>query len=253
MMNNNTKIILIYITLFNLILLTPKWGVAIDAERTATIIQKSSHHKIPPFQEIPSRTFSPNKTKLQPNRDPLSCWACLQHLWVYMFQNQTNNSMWGLQLLPKVITVHIASFLDSVDILRLSGISNKTRCVFDGRYWISFLFTKPQTYSFLLLRGPLSPILHRKAFFSHLWYTEGKKELAARLGHPEAVVLCKYGTYGVTIERDQFVCSLGNIRDKLGRVDEKRTKKLQEAKEKRYQAERKKIIFPISYFSIPDK
>lgn len=146
---------------------------------------------------------------------------------------KSKNEQINLQMLPNEILLTVASFLSSVDILRLSGTCRKFRQLFDGRYWVTYLSQKPQAYSCLLLDKTLSPSLQRKEFFSHLWYAENRISLAARLNHPEAIALRKYGSYGVYIDKDQYLCPSGAIRYVSGKIDEEKTKCLRDAQRKK--------------------
>jgi hypothetical protein len=140
-------------------------------------------------------------------------------------------------MFPPELILTVADFLSSVDIIRLSGVCKKLHHVFDESYWVSYLSKKPQAHSCLILNGTLSPSLQRKTFFSHLWYTENRISLAARLGHPEAVVLQKYGSYGVYIGKDHYLCTSGVIKYASGKIDDERTRYYRDAQRKKIEAD----------------
>lgn len=169
-----------------------------------------------------------------------SCWKNIGHIWKELLGRHQNNSQSQepyIYLLPDEIIWHIAKFLGSIDILRLSNTCKKFRQVFNGDYWNIYLSRVPKVYSYLVLNGSFSPSLDRKAFFSHLWYSEGLIHLAAKLNHPEALVLQEYGSYGAYISRDQYLCPSGFIRHASGMIDNERTDKLKEAEKKKAKAD----------------
>ena len=57
--------------------------------------------------------------------------------------------------------------------------------------------------------------------------------MAAKLNHPEALILQEYGLYGAYIGKNQYVCPSGVIRYISGKVDNERTDKLKEAERKK--------------------
>lgn len=174
---------------------------------------------------------------------PLSCWGNAWSYWnniSYMWkdllggnQNSAQSQGTNVYVFPSEMLWHIADFLGSIDILRLSGTCKKFRQVFNGDYWNTYLSRVPKAHSHLILDNPLSPSLDRKAFFSYLWYSEGLINLAAKLNHPEALILRDYGSYGAYIGKDQYLCPSGFIRHKSGKIDNERTDKLKEAERKK--------------------
>ncbi len=139
----------------------------------------------------------------------------------------------NLYSFPDEIILHIAYFLDSPDILRFSGSCRRFHTIFDEKYWLKHLSKIAPSYSCLMLNGLLSPSIHRKAFFSHLWYSERRLRLAVRLNHPEALMLQKYSKYGAYIEKDQYLCSSEVIKYMSGESDKYATEKLKEAKSRK--------------------
>jgi hypothetical protein len=155
-------------------------------------------------------------------------------------QNGIKTQLTNIYSLPKGVILYTAEFLESPDILRLSGSCKKFREFFNENYWIIYLSKKPMAHSYLTLNNPLSSSLSRKAFFSNLWYREDRLSLAARLNHPESIILKKFSTYGVYINKDQYLCSSGAIRYISGQIDYERTEKLKEAEKKKAREEMEK-------------
>ena len=136
-------------------------------------------------------------------------------------------------VLPDEIFLILSNFLSSMDILKLSGVCKKFHQLFDDSYWVSYFSNKPIVCSQLTLHNPLLPSRRRKDFFSHLWYIENRIDLAARLNHPEGIILSEYGQYGVYIDNDQYLCPSGVIRYASGQIDVVTTNLLREAKAKK--------------------
>lgn len=166
-----------------------------------------------------------------------SCWRAI-YRGGKTSTNIKNETVNILMLPPELIRI-VADFLNSVDIVRLSSVCKKFHQIFDESYWVSYLSKKPQAHSGLMLKGTLSPSLQRKAFFSHLYYTENRISLAAGLGHPEALVLKKYGLYGAYIGKDQYLCPSGVIKYASGRIDNERTKYFRDAQRRKIEADLK--------------
>jgi len=215
--------------------------------------RKVNYSKKSPSQLKKNHEISSHKQKLS-NREkqessnnyapkPLSCWVKIwpyweniSHIWKELLgYSQSNAKAQGtnIYLLPSEILWHIADFLDSVDVLKLSSTCKKFRQIFNDDYWNTYLSRAPKAHSYLTLKGPLSPSLNRKAFFSHLWYSEGRISLAARLYHPEALMLRDYGIHGAYIGKDQYLCPSGFIRHVSGRIDNEKTDKLKDAERKK--------------------
>ncbi|MBS0271687.1 MAG: F-box protein [Proteobacteria bacterium] len=165
-----------------------------------------------------------------------SCWKDIVYMGKELLKWNKSNAKVRERLicsLPSEMLWYISNFLTSVDILKLSGTCKELRQVFNGDYWIAYLSRTPKAYSYLMLNSSLSPILHRKAFFSHLWYSEGRISLAAKLNHPEALMLREYSTYGAYVGKDQYLCPSGFIRHVSGKIDNERTDNLKEAERKK--------------------
>lgn len=122
------------------------------------------------------------------------------------------------------IILYISKFLNSIDILRFSGVNIYIRSIFDDNFWQHYEKNLPITCSYLTLNTSLSPFYNRKTFFSHLWYREERFNLAAKLGHPEAIIIYKYNIY---IAKDQYKCPSGVIRHLDGEPDHIKTEKLE--------------------------
>ncbi|MBY0273438.1 MAG: F-box protein [Alphaproteobacteria bacterium] len=163
------------------------------------------------------------------------CWSVV-YRWGKASTSIKNERV-NILMLPPELIWNVADFLSSVDIIRLSAVCKKFHQVFNESYWVSYLSRKPQAHSCLMLNGTLSPSLQRKTFFSHLWYTENRISLAARLGHPEAVILQKYGSYGAYIGKDQYLCPSGVIKYASGKIDDERTSYYRDAQRKQIEAD----------------
>lgn len=163
--------------------------------------------------------------------------SCLPNIWRYWKREKSRNN---INLLSNEVIWKIADLLDSPDILRLSGTCKTFRTLFNEKYWVKYMSKKTKSYSFLMLNIPLSPISNRKAFFAHLWYSEERIDLAARLDHPEALMLKHYAIYGAWIGKDQYLCPSGDIKYISGHVDHDRTNKLKNAIKKKTETDVKK-------------
>lgn len=130
--------------------------------------------------------------------------------------------------IPNELILHIISgFLDSRSILILSGVNKNLRSIFSDNFWATYVSKLPTALSQLIINGSLAPSSQRKAFFSQLWYREGKINLAARLDHPEAKSICHYEVY---ISKEQYICHNGKIKYISGKIDTVQTEKLENAK-----------------------
>lgn len=184
-----------------------------------------------------------NSKNLENKKQKISCFyipsltSCFNNIFSYL---KKKNNVPSIHSLPKGIICHIADFLDSPDILRLSGTCTRFRQVFNETYWNMFLSKTRKSYSFLTLNTSLSPSSNRKAFFSHLWYTEERIYLAAKLNHPEALMLEQYSVYGAYIGKDQYLLPSGVIKHISGESDKERTEKLREALSKKLKADMRK-------------
>lgn len=147
------------------------------------------------------------------------------------------NARINILILPGEMIMAVTEFLSSMDILRLSGVCRKFQQMFDVDFWTKYISKKPQAFSRLVLNGPISPSLHRKAFFSHLWYRENRTSLAARLNHPEAIMIQKYGVYGAYIGSNQYLCPLGIIKYISGEIDHEGTEFFKDAQRKKIEAD----------------
>lgn len=133
----------------------------------------------------------------------------------------------GFTDLPDEIFIHIAGFLDSINILKLSMVDKGRQNIFTNIFWIDYISKLPKAHSCLELNGPLLPFSQRKVFFSHLLFLEGKTSLAARLDHPEAKILAQYN---IDLGKDQYICHRGYIRSISGKIDAVKTDRLEKAK-----------------------
>ncbi len=166
-----------------------------------------------------------------------SCWSWVSVVWGKLFCDKRKDN---LLRLPKSLILHIAFFLRSDDVLKLSGTCRSLRNDFDESYWITFLSKTPEAFSYLVLGGPLSPVKNRKDFFAHLWYREGYIRLSARLKHPEAMILDRYGNYGAQVSRNQYVCPLNIVRYRSKEEDRINTSLLQKAMGRKLEEDRRK-------------
>ena len=174
-----------------------------------------------------------------------TCWSNVWYCWnringtlkklLIWKPNSAQSQGTNICVLPNELLLHIAKFLASTDILRLSGTHKEFRQVFNEDYWSIYLSKVSISHSYLILNSSAS--LERRAFFSHLWYSEGLINLAAKLNHPEALIIRVYGSYGAYIGKDQYVCPLGFIRHISGKIDYERTDILGEAKRKKVAAD----------------
>lgn len=159
-------------------------------------------------------------------------WGCLDYIWRQVsYCMPTLADFWWKQdcvkNMPRDIILYLSKFLSSEDILIFSQSNNTLLRVFDGDFWLSYAATKPAASSYLLIQGSLSPIFHKKSFFAHLWYVEGKMNKAAKLEHPEALINRDYGIYGIYIKSDEYVCPLKKIRNaQNGKINIEKTELL---------------------------
>jgi hypothetical protein len=173
-------------------------------------------------------TYSTTWASLSP------CWSGIKYTW-YRILKRGRNAMQGKNIcsLSNDDLWYLCRFLNSVDILRLSGACRRLSQAFNEEYWLTYLAKIPKTYSYLVLRAPPSPVWNRKAFFSHLWYSEGRITLAVKLGHPEALMLKEYSAYGAYIDQNHYLCPSGVIKHISGQTDNEKTEKLKEAERKK--------------------
>lgn len=151
-----------------------------------------------------------------------------------------------LSELPKDLLLYISNFLDSISILRLSGTNQTLRQIFDENFWQKYSNKLPPASSYLTLKGPLSPSSQREEFFSHVWYGEGLIARAAKLNHPEAEILYEYADCGISIEKNQYICPFGVIRNSNGKIDAVKTKKLNKEKIRKFEAASRNFQFLLS-------
>ena len=248
-----------------MLLLIPTYLCAMHGNNDIILDEMDSNSLKKPLPQLKkSRDIGSHNQKLDNGEEEESCnnyapkslscwgntwsyWNNISYIWKELLgwnQNSIQVQRTNIYSLPNEVFWHIADFLGSIDILKLSSTCQELRQVFNGDYWITYLSKRPKVHSYLILKGSLSPSLHRKAFFSHLWYSEGRINLAAKLNHPEALVLQSYGTYGAYIGKDQYLCPSGFIRYISGKVDNERTDRLKEAERKKGRAniERNEIL-----------
>lgn len=164
-----------------------------------------------------------------------SCWnVWKQRKTPTVKSTDVKNARISILIFPDEMIMAVTEFLSSVDILRLSGVCIKFRQFFNEDFWTKYISQKPHAFSRLILNGPISPSLHREAFFSHLWYSENRTSLAARLNHPEAIVIQKYGVY---IGSNQYFCPSGVIKHMSGEIDHERTEFFKNAQSKKIKAD----------------
>lgn len=206
----------------------------IQLKKSRKIGLDSHNQELDNQEESRSVSCSPNPLFCWNNL--FSCWRDIGYMWKKLLKwNKSNIEVRGRNIcsLPSEMLWYISNFLTSVDILKLSGTCKELRQVFNGNYWITYLSKIPKAHSYLMLNSPLSPILHRKAFFSHLWYSEGQINLAAKLNHPEALLMRDYSPYGAYIGTDQYICPSGVIRYASRKIDNERTDNLKKAERKK--------------------
>lgn len=123
-----------------------------------------------------------------------------------------------LDRLPIEVIWCIACKLDLLQVILFSRTNKTLNMFIDSKFWRTYENLFPKKY-FLNWNGKYDEI-----FFIHLLYRQGKIQMAANLGHPEANVFIRYG---IEIPSDQFILSK-TIRYANGDVNIKLTSKLAE-------------------------
>jgi|GEM_PF-6629313 len=231
------------------IILLPTYLFAMQKEEEEVIKKPQSQQikfGIINTQELSSREEDRNNNCCNPVsflKNVFPYWNNITGFWDKLqkcLRNKAEEQVSNISLLPNETLWHIGNFLDSMSILRFSSSNRDLRYVFNESFWLGYMAKVPKAQSQLVLRKSLSPSKNKKEFFAHLWYCEGRISLAARLNHPEAVILRDYSTYGAWVNKDQYFCPSGFIRHISGVIDYEKTDKLREAERKKVSADKEK-------------